>query len=72
MCQILKFYAWEASFEDQVQAIRENELKVMRKFAYISSVSTFIFTCAPAIVSKFMFEIIISYNHIYFVKVLIV
>ncbi|KAI7805399.1 canalicular multispecific organic anion transporter 1 isoform X1 [Triplophysa rosa] len=58
--KILKFYAWEASFEDQVQAIRENELKVMRKFAYLSSVSTFLFSCAPAIVSLATFAVFVS------------
>lgn len=55
--QVLKYYAWESSFETQVQEIREKELKVMRKFAYLSSVSTFIFSCAPAIVSITMFYI---------------
>lgn len=49
--QILKLYAWEPSFQTQVEDIRESELKVMRKFAYLTSVSTFIFTCAPALVS---------------------
>ncbi|RXN06628.1 canalicular multispecific organic anion transporter 1-like protein [Labeo rohita] len=48
--KVLKYYAWESSFEAQVQEIREKELKVMRKFAYLSSVSTFIFSCAPAII----------------------
>ncbi|KAI4891881.1 hypothetical protein NFI96_005424 [Prochilodus magdalenae] len=47
--KILKLYAWEPSFEAQVQDIREDELKVMRKFAYLSSVSTFVFSCAPAL-----------------------
>lgn len=49
--QILKLYAWEPSFQAQVEDIREKELKVLRKFAYLTSVSTFIFTCAPALVS---------------------
>lgn len=49
--QILKLYAWESSFQTQVEEIREKELKVLRKFAYLTSVSTFIFTCAPALVS---------------------
>lgn len=49
--QILKLYAWEPSFQAQVDDIREKELKVLRKFAYLTSVSTFIFTCAPALVS---------------------
>ncbi|XP_077093647.1 ATP-binding cassette sub-family C member 2-like [Siphateles boraxobius] len=58
--KILKYYAWESSFESQVQAIREKELKVMRKFAYLSSVSTFIFSCAPAIVSLATFAVFVS------------
>ncbi|CAG09356.1 unnamed protein product, partial [Tetraodon nigroviridis] len=49
--KILKLYAWEPSFQAQVEDIREKELKVLRKFAYLTSVSTFIFTCAPALVS---------------------
>lgn len=49
--QILKLYAWEPSFQAQVEGIRGQELKVMRKFAYLTSVSTFIFSCAPALVS---------------------
>uniref|UniRef100_A0A4W5KSP6 ABC-type glutathione-S-conjugate transporter n=1 Tax=Hucho hucho TaxID=62062 RepID=A0A4W5KSP6_9TELE len=43
--KILKLYAWEPSFQNQVMGIREQELGVMRKFAYLSSVSTFIFSC---------------------------
>lgn len=50
--QILKLYGWEPSFQAQVEGIRGKELKVMRKFAYLSSVSTFIFSCAPALVSS--------------------
>lgn len=49
--QILKLFAWEPSFQAQVEDIRGEELKVMKKFAYLSSVSTFIFSCAPALVS---------------------
>ncbi|XP_039546373.1 canalicular multispecific organic anion transporter 1 isoform X1 [Pimephales promelas] len=58
--KILKYYAWESSFESQVQGIREKELKVMRKFAYLSSVSTFIFSCAPALVSLATFAVFVS------------
>lgn len=49
--QILKLYAWEPSFQTQVEDIRNGELVVMKKFAYLTSVSTFIFSCAPALVS---------------------
>nr|XP_055026726.1 ATP-binding cassette sub-family C member 2-like isoform X1 [Misgurnus anguillicaudatus] len=58
--KILKFYAWEPSFEDQIQGVREKELKVMKSFAYISSVSTFIFASAPAIVSLATFGVFVA------------
>ncbi|KAI5087921.1 canalicular multispecific organic anion transporter 1 [Silurus meridionalis] len=58
--KILKLYAWEPSFQTQVNDIREKELKVMRKFAYLSSVSTFIFSCAPALVSLATFAVFVS------------
>uniref|UniRef100_A0A672IA04 ATP-binding cassette, sub-family C (CFTR/MRP), member 2 n=1 Tax=Salarias fasciatus TaxID=181472 RepID=A0A672IA04_SALFA len=43
--KILKLYAWEPSFQAQAEDIREKELKVMTKFSYLSSVSTFLLTC---------------------------
>ncbi|XP_033835853.1 canalicular multispecific organic anion transporter 1 [Periophthalmus magnuspinnatus] len=49
--KILKLFAWEPSFQNQVEELREEELKVLKKFAYLSSVATFIMTCAPALVS---------------------
>uniref|UniRef100_A0A8C5GHS1 ABC-type glutathione-S-conjugate transporter n=1 Tax=Gouania willdenowi TaxID=441366 RepID=A0A8C5GHS1_GOUWI len=57
--KILKFYAWEPSFQTQVEDIRNDELKVMKKFAYLSSVSTFIFSCAPALVSLASFAVFV-------------
>ncbi|KAM8860010.1 ATP-binding cassette sub-family C member 2 isoform 1-T2 [Spinachia spinachia] len=58
--KILKLYAWEKSFQDQVEGIRGKELKVMRKFAYLSSVSTFIFSSAPALVSLATFAVFVG------------
>ncbi|XP_029305645.1 LOW QUALITY PROTEIN: ATP-binding cassette sub-family C member 2 [Cottoperca gobio] len=58
--KILKLYAWEPSFQSQVEDIRGQELKVMRKFAYLSSVSTFIFSCAPALVSLATFAVFVG------------
>uniref|UniRef100_A0A3Q1CPI7 ATP-binding cassette, sub-family C (CFTR/MRP), member 2 n=1 Tax=Amphiprion ocellaris TaxID=80972 RepID=A0A3Q1CPI7_AMPOC len=58
--KILKLYAWEPSFQTQVEDIRGEELKVMRKFAYLSSVSTFIFSCAPALVSLVTFGVYVG------------
>ncbi|XP_035519606.1 canalicular multispecific organic anion transporter 1 isoform X2 [Morone saxatilis] len=58
--KILKLYAWEPSFQTQVEGIRGQELKVMRKFAYLTSVSTFIFSCAPALVSLATFAVFVG------------
>uniref|UniRef100_A0A3B3TUD5 Canalicular multispecific organic anion transporter 1-like n=1 Tax=Poecilia latipinna TaxID=48699 RepID=A0A3B3TUD5_9TELE len=58
--KILKLFAWEPSFMAQVEDIRGEELKVMRKFAYLTSVSTFIFTCAPALVSLATFAVFVG------------
>uniref|UniRef100_A0A4W6CQK3 ATP-binding cassette, sub-family C (CFTR/MRP), member 2 n=1 Tax=Lates calcarifer TaxID=8187 RepID=A0A4W6CQK3_LATCA len=58
--KILKLYAWEPSFQAQVESIRGQELNVMKNFAYLSSVSTFIFTCAPALVSLATFAVFVG------------
>uniref|UniRef100_A0AAQ4Q2F0 ATP-binding cassette, sub-family C (CFTR/MRP), member 2 n=1 Tax=Gasterosteus aculeatus aculeatus TaxID=481459 RepID=A0AAQ4Q2F0_GASAC len=58
--KILKLYAWETSFQAQVDGIRGEELKVMRKFAYLTSVSTFIFSSAPALVSLATFAVFVG------------
>uniref|UniRef100_A0A673B4P9 ATP-binding cassette, sub-family C (CFTR/MRP), member 2 n=1 Tax=Sphaeramia orbicularis TaxID=375764 RepID=A0A673B4P9_9TELE len=58
--KILKLYAWEPSFQAQVEGIRGQELTVMKKFAYLTSVSTFIFSCAPAVVSLATFAVFVA------------
>lgn len=49
--QILKLFAWEPSFEKRVSDIRARELKNLVNFGYLQSVSVFVFTCAPSLVS---------------------
>ncbi|KAK5854000.1 hypothetical protein PBY51_015104 [Eleginops maclovinus] len=58
--KILKLYAWEASFQTQVEDIREQELKVMKKFAYLSSIAVFVFSTAPALVSLATFAVFVG------------
>uniref|UniRef100_A0A672I827 ABC-type glutathione-S-conjugate transporter n=1 Tax=Salarias fasciatus TaxID=181472 RepID=A0A672I827_SALFA len=58
--KILKLYAWEPSFQAQAEDIREKELKVMTKFSYLSSVSTFLLTCAPALVCLVSFAVFVG------------
>ncbi|XP_046388552.1 multidrug resistance-associated protein 1-like [Ischnura elegans] len=49
--KVLKLYAWEPSFEHQVLNIRNKELRVLRLSAYLSSGTSFVWSCAPFLVS---------------------
>ncbi|PAA56638.1 hypothetical protein BOX15_Mlig005571g4 [Macrostomum lignano] len=49
--KVLKLYAWELSFQRQVEQIRERELITLKKTAYLSAIGTFTWTCAPFLVT---------------------
>lgn len=49
--KVLKLYAWELAFTDKVLAIRQEELKVLKKSAYLAAVGTFTWVCTPFLVS---------------------
>ncbi|XP_041372529.1 multidrug resistance-associated protein 1-like [Gigantopelta aegis] len=49
--KVLKLYAWELSFQDKVLHIRNQELGVLLKTAYLSAFGTFTWTCAPFLVT---------------------
>lgn len=50
--KVLKLYAWENSFRDKVLAIRQKELNVLRKMAYLGALSTMAWTSAPFLVGS--------------------
>lgn len=50
--KVLKLYAWELAFKDKVTDIRERELRVLKKAAYLGAMSTFTWVCAPFLVSQ--------------------
>lgn len=52
--KVLKLYAWELAFKDKVSEIRERELCVLKKAAYLGAMSTFTWVCAPFLVSQRM------------------
>ncbi|CAH1406916.1 unnamed protein product [Nezara viridula] len=64
--KVLKLYAWEPSFEDDVLKIRAKEAKVLRKAAYLRAGISFIWTCAPFLVSllTFMTYVLIDENNV--------
>ncbi|OQV17405.1 Multidrug resistance-associated protein 1 [Hypsibius exemplaris] len=49
--KVLKLYAWEESFQDQVSGIRERELETLKRAAYLSAVSSFTWILSPFLVS---------------------
>ena len=66
--KVIKLYAWEDHFQSDVQNIRNNELAVLRKIAYLNAGLSFSWLCAPFMVSKFMrvfiFEGLYVHNNI--------
>lgn len=50
--KVLKLYAWENSFKEKVLAIRQKELNVLRKTAYLGALSTMAWTSAPFLVGS--------------------
>ncbi|XP_043945094.1 multidrug resistance-associated protein 1 isoform X2 [Protopterus annectens] len=55
--KVLKLYAWELAFKDRVLGIREEELKVLKKAAYLAAVGTFTWVCAPFLVALSTFTV---------------
>ncbi|XP_049867756.1 multidrug resistance-associated protein 1 isoform X1 [Pectinophora gossypiella] len=53
--KVLKMYAWEPSFEDQILKIRNKEMNVLKQAAYLNSATSFIWSCAPFLVTFLTF-----------------
>lgn len=51
--RVLKLYAWEKSFEEQVLKVRSRELEVLKKIAYVKALNSFIMNLLPFLVSCF-------------------
>ena len=49
--QVLKLYAWEESFMNEIKQIRDKELKSLRNSGLWASGFNFTFGCAPILVS---------------------
>ncbi|KAG8311147.1 Canalicular multispecific organic anion transporter 1 [Homalodisca vitripennis] len=57
VAHVLKLYAWEPSFEQQVLKIRDKEMKVLKQAAYLNACTSFIWSCAPFLVSLVTFAV---------------
>ena len=48
--KVIKLYAWEEHFKRDVKDIRNNEMVVLRKIAYLNAGLSFCWTCSPFLV----------------------
>ncbi|KAI5750865.1 hypothetical protein M8J77_001951 [Diaphorina citri] len=55
--KVLKLYAWELSFQEQILKIRSKEIKVLKEAAYLNAATSFIWSCAPFLVSLVSFAV---------------
>ena len=53
--QIIKLYGWEPSCEKRVGEVRDKEINILKNMAYLSSFTSFIWSCAPFVVSLVTF-----------------
>ncbi|XP_058142363.1 multidrug resistance-associated protein 1 isoform X1 [Dasypus novemcinctus] len=58
--KVLKLYAWELAFQEKVSAIRKEELKVLKKSAYLAAVGTFTWVCTPFLVALSTFAVYVT------------
>lgn len=49
--KIIKFYGWELSFKDIIGKIRNKEMNYLKKMGMLSISSTFLWICAPIIIT---------------------
>ncbi|KAH9413433.1 Mrp-4p [Dermatophagoides pteronyssinus] len=55
--RVIKLYAWEVPFIQKVSNIRNSEIDYLKKNGYLHSVTSFLWTCAPFMVSFVTFAI---------------
>uniref|UniRef100_A0A336KB87 ABC-type glutathione-S-conjugate transporter n=1 Tax=Culicoides sonorensis TaxID=179676 RepID=A0A336KB87_CULSO len=54
--KVLKLYAWEPCFKNQISNVREKEIKVLKQAAYLNAGTSFIWSCAPFLVCLVTFS----------------
>uniref|UniRef100_A0A1B6D6I6 ABC-type glutathione-S-conjugate transporter n=3 Tax=Clastoptera arizonana TaxID=38151 RepID=A0A1B6D6I6_9HEMI len=55
--KVLKLYAWEPSFEEQISNIRSKEVKVLKKAALLNASTSFVWISTPLVVSLIIFGV---------------
>ncbi|XP_036912751.1 ATP-binding cassette sub-family C member 3 isoform X2 [Sturnira hondurensis] len=58
--KVLKLYAWEPNFLQQVEGIRQSELRLLRRAAYLHAISVFTWHCTPFLVTLITLGVYVS------------
>lgn len=58
--KLLKLYAWEPSFLRQVEGIRQDELRLLRRSSYLHAMTIFIWICTPFLVTLITLGVYVS------------
>ncbi|XP_055893890.1 multidrug resistance-associated protein 1-like isoform X1 [Biomphalaria glabrata] len=53
--KVLKLYAWETTFEQQIQSLRHREVQLLRTVAILNVISVFSWLCSPVLVTTITF-----------------
>ncbi|XP_047481887.1 multidrug resistance-associated protein 1-like isoform X2 [Penaeus chinensis] len=48
---VLKLYAWEGSFANKVQEVRNEEIRLLKKVAFLKAFNSFVFNSSPCMVA---------------------
>ena len=51
--KMIKLYAWENHFREDVENIRKKELAIFKQIAYFNTVDSFSWKCTPYMVSTY-------------------
>ena len=51
--KVIKLYAWENHFQEDVQDVRHKEMSFIKKMAYLNMGSSFSWMCVPFLVITF-------------------
>lgn len=60
--QVLKLYAWEGSFAENVKHIRDKEIRLLKKLSMLRALNMFLFNTTPFLVSACH---LLSFHEIY-------
>ncbi|VDL80145.1 unnamed protein product [Nippostrongylus brasiliensis] len=57
--KVLKLYAWEKSMENAISKIREKEINVLKKLAFLNAATSLSWACAPFLVAVLSFAVFV-------------